>query len=281
MVSTNYTLKKEPEIWSEFCSKTSVHGLQYLSRGKHISYRIIWSIILTGVFVGSGFHLYKLISSYLRYNYYTSITMEGESLKVKFLRAFYFCTHSKIGKFHDNLMFVNFQDFYELSALFNYSPNLRKLGARQLPVALDSFYSTGKFQYLIILFIIKEYCMIFCKNLGRKLLPSVKPDYQIITVFFNFQFPWVTLCGSHHQSQLGTIKHTKLSFQLAREQGKIFRFTKNFGNENSTHGRVLRYFERVFVATFFLNCCRNRHYSAICCQLPEGICCRLPNGPFP
>ncbi len=27
----------------------------------------------------------------------------------------------------------------------------------------------------------------------------------------------------------------------------------------------------------FLNCCQNRQYFPICCQLPEAICCRLPN----
>ncbi len=31
----------------------------------------------------------------------------------------------------------------------------------------------------------------------------------------------------------------------------------------------------------FLNCCQNRQYFPICCQVPQAICCMLPNDSFP
>ncbi len=49
--------------------------------------------------------------------------------------------------------------------------------------------------------------------------------------------------------------------------------------QNIKHGRVLRYFDRAIVATFFPNCCRNRWFCPNCCRLPEVNCCMLPN-PF-
>ncbi len=84
MSSKSCTVEKEANILNEFCLDTTAHGFQHVTRGKHISYRIMWGLILVAVFGGSGYHLYELISSYLRYNYYTSITVDAETLKVSF-----------------------------------------------------------------------------------------------------------------------------------------------------------------------------------------------------
>ncbi len=74
--------EQQGKILHEYCTKTTAHGLQHISEGKHTPYRVIWGLILIGILAGSCFHLSKMISSYLEYNYYTSITMDGGSLKV-------------------------------------------------------------------------------------------------------------------------------------------------------------------------------------------------------
>ena len=87
-----YNSEQLEKILNEYCVKTTAHGLQHISEGKHTSYRVIWGLILIAILAGTCFHLSQMISSYLEYNYYTSITMDGGSLKVS-AGAISFATH--------------------------------------------------------------------------------------------------------------------------------------------------------------------------------------------
>ncbi len=66
------------EIVSEYCRSTSAHGIGYIVSSSHTVKKIGWILILCGVLTGSSYHIYVLISSYLEYNYYTSITVDTD-----------------------------------------------------------------------------------------------------------------------------------------------------------------------------------------------------------
>ena len=71
------------DLASDFCLHTSVHGVSHIVLSYHVAKKIGWTVILGGILAGSSFHLAALISSYLEYNYYTSITHDaGKPLKV-------------------------------------------------------------------------------------------------------------------------------------------------------------------------------------------------------
>ncbi len=72
---------------AEFCSSTSAHGFSHIVSSKHLRHKVLWSSILLGVFGCTCYHLYSIVSAYLDYTYYTSISNADnteEPLKVKF-----------------------------------------------------------------------------------------------------------------------------------------------------------------------------------------------------
>ena len=70
---------------TDFCLTTSAHGVNHVISAKDLVKKAAWILILSGVMIGCSFHLYELISSYLDYHYYTSITNEAAvPLKVQF-----------------------------------------------------------------------------------------------------------------------------------------------------------------------------------------------------
>ncbi len=75
--------KKTKELTTEYCNNTSAHGISYIVSSSNTIKKVGWIIILCGVLAGSSYHIYALISSYLEYNYYTSITLDtGKPLVV-------------------------------------------------------------------------------------------------------------------------------------------------------------------------------------------------------
>ncbi len=72
------------ELVSEYCLSTSAHGVSYIISSPHIIKKVGWIIILCGILVGSGYHISVLITSYLEYNFYTSVTLDtGQPLTVR------------------------------------------------------------------------------------------------------------------------------------------------------------------------------------------------------
>ena len=57
-----------------------------------------------------------------------------------------------------------------------------------------------------------------------------------------FQFPWITLCSNEPRSQLGTLKHGKILFEVGTAQGKLLQLTKYYNAENSTKDDFLKHF---------------------------------------
>ncbi len=66
------------ELASEYCRSTSAHGIVYIVSSSQTVKKVGWIVILCGVLTGSSYHIYVLISSYLEYNYYTSITVDTD-----------------------------------------------------------------------------------------------------------------------------------------------------------------------------------------------------------
>ena len=75
-IETNETVDFE-----RFCATTSAHGFSYLTKSSR-STRITWLIILILAFVFGIFHLYVLVSEYLKYNYHESIFMDSSETPV-------------------------------------------------------------------------------------------------------------------------------------------------------------------------------------------------------
>ncbi len=74
---------KVKELASEYCSNTTAHGISHIAKSSHTVKKVGWILILCGVLGGSSYHIYALISSYLEYKYYTSITVDaGKPLEV-------------------------------------------------------------------------------------------------------------------------------------------------------------------------------------------------------
>ncbi len=77
--------KRARELASQYCLHTSARGVGYIVSSSHVAKKGGWILILSGVLVGSSYHLIMLIFSYLEYNYYTSLTLDaGKTLKVSF-----------------------------------------------------------------------------------------------------------------------------------------------------------------------------------------------------
>ena len=70
-------LTRVKELASEYCTKTSAHGVSYIISSSNSVKKVGWILILCGVLVGGSYHIFALISSYLEYNYYTSITLDA------------------------------------------------------------------------------------------------------------------------------------------------------------------------------------------------------------
>ncbi len=66
------------ELMSEYCRSTSAHGIGHIVSTSQSVKKVGWILILCGVLTGSSYHIYVLISSYLEYNYYTSVTVDPE-----------------------------------------------------------------------------------------------------------------------------------------------------------------------------------------------------------
>ncbi len=78
------TKSKTPrELAAEYCLNTSAHGVSYIVSSTHVATKVGWIFILSGVLIGSSYHILVLILSYLEYNYYTSVTLDtGQTVKV-------------------------------------------------------------------------------------------------------------------------------------------------------------------------------------------------------
>ncbi len=75
--------KKVNELTLDYCRNTTAHGISHIVTSSHAVKKVGWILILCGVLGGSSYHIYALISSYLEYNYYTSVTLDtGKPLVV-------------------------------------------------------------------------------------------------------------------------------------------------------------------------------------------------------
>ncbi len=71
------------EVLKEFAEKSSSPSLTHVSTARCLAGRIFWICIAIGATSGVAYHLYKIISTYMEHNYYTSITNDFEQpLKV-------------------------------------------------------------------------------------------------------------------------------------------------------------------------------------------------------
>ena len=64
---------------AEFFSNTSAHGFSHIVSSKHLCKKILWIFIVLGVFCCSCIHLHSIVSAYLEYNYYTSISNTADT----------------------------------------------------------------------------------------------------------------------------------------------------------------------------------------------------------
>ena len=62
--------------FERFCSTTSAHGFSYLATSSRTT-KFTWLIILILAFVFGIFHLYFLVSEYLKYDYHESILVHS------------------------------------------------------------------------------------------------------------------------------------------------------------------------------------------------------------
>ena len=70
-------------VSTDFCTNSTAHGVQHLSvKEKSFPKMFFWSLIFIATVMGSGMHLYFLVSSYLEYNYYETITNDMEKALV-------------------------------------------------------------------------------------------------------------------------------------------------------------------------------------------------------
>ncbi len=74
---------------SEYCKNTSAHGVHYVVSSSNAAKKVGWILILCGVLVGSSYHISQLISCYLEYNYYTSITLDARKPLTVNIYTFY------------------------------------------------------------------------------------------------------------------------------------------------------------------------------------------------
>ncbi len=84
MMAESNSILEAKEFLSQFCTNASAHGFYHLHSNKSVSKKIIWLLLLGTIFVATSFHIYSLVSCYLRYNYYTAVTSDADlPLKVK------------------------------------------------------------------------------------------------------------------------------------------------------------------------------------------------------
>ena len=67
--------------FEQFCSTTSAHGFSYLAKSSKTT-KLAWLIILILAFVFGIFHLYILVSEYLKYDYHESILVNSAETPV-------------------------------------------------------------------------------------------------------------------------------------------------------------------------------------------------------
>ncbi len=73
------------EMSTQFCITTSAHGFYHLHSSKNISRKIFWLFLLGVIFAATTSHIYSLVSSYLKYSYYTAVTSDSDlDLKVSY-----------------------------------------------------------------------------------------------------------------------------------------------------------------------------------------------------
>ncbi len=72
------SLTKEFE---QFCTTTSAHGFHYLATSSR-SKRAVWIVILVFALGFGVFHLYTLITEYLKYEYHDSIVINNKDQPV-------------------------------------------------------------------------------------------------------------------------------------------------------------------------------------------------------
>ncbi len=82
MSDSNEKIESDDAVNFEgFCATTSAHGFFYLTKSSRNT-RITWLIILILAFVFGIFHLYVLVSEYLKYDYHESIFMDSSETPV-------------------------------------------------------------------------------------------------------------------------------------------------------------------------------------------------------
>ncbi len=77
---------------SQFCINASAHGFYHLHSNKNISRKIFWLFLLAIIFAATTLHIYFLVSSYLKYSYYTAVTSDSAlDLKVSIVGLLITC----------------------------------------------------------------------------------------------------------------------------------------------------------------------------------------------
>ncbi len=67
-------------IIQEFCSNSSIPGINHISSAKTVISTFFWISISVLITCGASFHLFHLICTYTEHNYYTSITNDKDQL---------------------------------------------------------------------------------------------------------------------------------------------------------------------------------------------------------
>ncbi len=74
--NTDSMKSKGTTEFEQFCTTTSAHGLHYLATSSRTT-KFTWLIIIILAFVFGIFHLYFLVSEYLKYDYHESILVNS------------------------------------------------------------------------------------------------------------------------------------------------------------------------------------------------------------
>ncbi len=65
-------------LLNEFAKNSSSPGLSRVSTARHLTEKLFWMCIGITATVGAAYHLYTIICTYMKHNYYTSITNDFE-----------------------------------------------------------------------------------------------------------------------------------------------------------------------------------------------------------
>ncbi len=80
--SSNFSTEVK-EMSAQFCVNASAHGFYHLHSSKSTSRKIFWFFLLGAIFASTTLHIYLLVSSYIKYSYFTAVTSDSDlDLKV-------------------------------------------------------------------------------------------------------------------------------------------------------------------------------------------------------